>query len=295
MEKRVDNRAWFLILPVLLLVLFSALVPLMTVVNYSIQDTMGHNFFFWAGAEWFHKILDPSTQVGGRFAGALVRSLIFSLVILAIEVPLGILVAKSLPRKGWAVGPTLVLIALPMLIPFNVVGAIWEIFARQDIGLFGAVVNGIGIHYNYAEDPTSAWVTIVIMDVWHWTSMVALLSYAGLKSIPDAFYQAAQIDGAQRSAVFFKIELPKLQRVLVIAVLLRFMESFMIYTGPQVVTGGGPGEATSFLSIDLVKMALGQVDLGDGSAYSLLYGLFTITISYIFYTVMTQLDARRGS
>lgn len=295
MEKRVNNRAWFLILPVLLLVLFSALIPLMTVVNYSVQDTMGHNFFFWAGAEWFSKILDPTTQVGGRFGGALVRSLVFSLVILAIEVPLGVMVAKSLPRRGWAVGPTLVLIALPMLIPFNVVGAIWEIFARQDIGLFGAVINGIGIPYNYAEDPTSAWVTIVIMDVWHWTSMVALLSYAGLKAIPDAFYQAAQIDGAPRSAVFFKIELPKLQRVLVIAVLLRFMESFMIYTGPQVVTGGGPGEATSFLSIDLVKMALGQVDLGDGSAYSLLYGLFTITIAYVFYTVMTQLDARRGA
>lgn len=295
MEKQWNNRAWFMVLPVLVIVMFSALIPLMTVVNYSIQDTMGHNFFFWAGAEWFHKILDPSTQVGGRFAGALVRSLFFSFVILLIEVPLGVAVAKSLPRKGWAVGPTLVLVALPMLIPFNVVGTIWEIFGRQDIGLFGAAVNAVGIHYNYAEDPTSAWATIVIMDVWHWTSMVALLAYAGLKSIPDAFYQAARIDGAPRRAVFFKIELPKLQRVLVIAVLLRFMESFMIYTGPHVVTGGGPGEATSFLSIDLVKIALGQADLGKGAAYSLLYGLFTITISYIFYTVMNQLDARRGS
>ena len=295
MDKPWNNKAWFLVLPVLALVLFSALIPLMTVVNYSVQDTMGHNFFFWAGAEWFHKILDPSTQVGGRFAGALVRSLIFSAVILAIEVPLGIAVARSLPRKGWAVGPVLVMIALPMLIPYNVVGTIWEIFGRQDIGLFGRVINGLSIPYNYAEDPWSAWATIVIMDVWHWTSMIVLLSYAGLRAIPDAFYQAARIDGASKRAIFFRIELPKLQRVLVIAVLLRFMESFMIYTGPHVVTGGGPGEATSFLSIDLVKIALGQADLGDGAAYSLLYGLFTITVSYIFYTVMTQLDARKGA
>lgn len=295
MDKPWNNKAWFLVLPVMVLVLFSALIPLMTVVNYSVQDTMGHNFFFWAGGEWFHKILDPSTQVGGRFAGALVRSLVFSAVILAIEVPLGIAVAKSLPRKGWAVGPVLVMIALPMLIPYNVVGTIWEIFGRQDIGLFGRVINGLGIPYNYAEDPTSAWATIVVMDVWHWTSMIVLLSYAGLRAIPDAFYQAARIDGASKRAIFFKIELPKLQRVLVIAVLLRFMESFMIYTGPHVVTGGGPGEATSFLSIDLVKIALGQADLGDGAAYSLLYGLFTITVSYIFYTVMTQLDARKGA
>ena len=67
---------------------------------------------------------------------------------------------------------------------------------------------------------------------------------------PDAFYQAARIDGASRWAVFVNIELPKLQKVLVIAVLLRFMQTFMIYTEPFVVTGGGPGSATTFLSID---------------------------------------------
>ena len=78
-----------------------------------------------------------------------------------------------------------------------------------------------------------------------------------LRAIPDAFYQAAKIDGASRWAIFFNIELPKLQKVLVIAVLLRFMQTFMIYTEPVVVTGGGPGSATTFLSIDLVKIALG--------------------------------------
>ncbi|WP_164236042.1 ABC transporter permease subunit, partial [Stenotrophomonas maltophilia] len=90
--------------------------------------------------------------------------------------------------------------------------------------------------------------------------LVALLCYAGLKSIPDAYYQAAKIDGASRFAVFRKIELPKMNRVLLIAVLLRFMDSFMIYTEPFVVTGGGPGNTTTFLSIDLVKIALGQFD-----------------------------------
>ena len=93
------------------------------------------------------------------------------------------------------------------------------------------------------------------MDVWHWTSLVALLCYAGLLSIPDAYYQAAKIDGASRWAVFRYIQLPKMKRVLLIAVLLRFMDSFMIYTEPFVVTGGGPGNSTTFLSIDLVKMA----------------------------------------
>lgn len=294
-DKPINNRAWLFVTPVLAFVLFSSIIPMMTVVNYSVQDSMGQNSFFWNGSEWFQNLFDPTTDIGGRFARALVRNLLFSSVVLLIEVPLGILVALSIPRRGWAVGATLVMIALPMLIPWNVVGTIWQVFARADIGLMGAALTGLGVPFNDTQDPVSAWCTIVVMDVWHWTSMVALLCYAGLKAIPDAFYQAARIDGARRWSVFVNIELPKLRRVLVIAVLLRFMESFMIYTEPSVVTGGGPGEATSFLSLDLVKIALGQVDLGNAAAMSLTYNLVTLTLCWIFFTTMTQLDARKDS
>lgn len=293
MDKPLNNRAWFFLIPVLVFVLFSSLIPLMTVVNYSVQDTMGQNNFFYNGIAWFQNLLDPSTDIGGRFASALVRNLIFSFVVLAIELPLGVAAAICIPRHGWRVGATLVLIALPLLIPYTVVGTIWQIFARADIGLLGYALNHLGIPYNDTQDPTSAWATIVVMDVWHWTGMVALLAYAGLKSIPDAFYQAARIDGAGRWSVFRNIELPKLQKVLVIAVLLRFMGSFMIYTEPSVVTGGGPGESTSFLSLDLVKIALGQVDLGNAAALSLVYNLITLTICWVFFTVMTQIDRRK--
>ena len=293
MDKPLNNRAWFFLIPVLVFVLFSSLIPLMTVVNYSVQDTMGQNNFFYNGIAWFQNLLDPSTDIGGRFASALVRNLIFSFVVLAIELPLGVAAAICIPKHGWRVGATLVLIALPLLIPYTVVGTIWQIFARADIGLLGYVLNHLGIPYNDTQDPTSAWATIVVMDVWHWTGMVALLAYAGLKSIPDAFYQAARIDGAGRWSVFRNIELPKLQKVLVIAVLLRFMGSFMIYTEPSVVTGGGPGESTSFLSLDLVKIALGQVDLGNAAALSLVYNLITLTICWVFFTVMTQIERRK--
>ena len=164
-------------------------------------------------------------------------------------------------------------------------------FARRvDIGLLGHTLAALGVDYNYTQDPLDAWVTLIVMDVWHWTSLVALLAYAGLKSIPDAYYQAARIDQASRWAVFRYIELPKMTGVLMIAILLRFMDSFMIYTEPFVVTGGGPGNATTFLSIDLVKMALGQFDLGPAAAFSLMYFLVILLISYVFYTVMIGMD-----
>src|SRR5919106_724332 len=193
MNKTTNQKAWFFVLPVLALVAFNAIIPLMTVVNYSVQESFGANVFFWSGVRWFEEVLNSP-----RFHAALGRQLLFTFTILLIEVPLGVAIALAMPRKG-------------------------------------------------------PWVTVCLMDVWHWTSLVVLLAYAGLVSIPDAYYQAAKIDGARSWAIFRYIQLPKMKRVLTIAILLRFMDSFNIYTEPFVLTGGGPGNATTLLSIDLVK------------------------------------------
>lgn len=255
----------------------------MTVVNYSVQETFGDNVFFWEGMKWFEDVLHSE-----RFHASLLRQLSFTGIILAIEVPLGVAIALTMPKKGPWVSVCLVLMALPLLIPWNVVGAMWNIFALPDIGLLGKMINGLGIDYNFTQQPMAAWFTTILMDVWHWTSLVVLLAYAGLCSIPDAYYQAARIDGATRWAVFRFIQLPKMKRVLTIAVLLRFMDSFMIYTEPFVLTGGGPGNTTTFLSIDLVKIALGQFDLGPAAAMSLIYFLIILLLSWIFYTLMMR-------
>ena len=128
------------------------------------------------------------------------------------------------------------------------------------------------------------------MDVWHWTPLVALLCYAGLRAIPDAYYQARSIDGASKFAVFRYIQLPKLRGVLMIAVLLRFMDSFMIYTEPFVLTGGGPGNATTFLSQYLTQKAVGQFDLGPGGG--VLADLLPDHPAAVLRAL--QLDAARG-
>ena len=285
MNKPWNTKAWFMVLPAMLMVMVSAVIPLMTVVNYSVQDTFGNNEFFWNGTEWFREVLESD-----RFWGALVRNFAFSATILAIEIPLGVFIALNMPRKGIGVSICLVLMALPLLIPWNVVGTIFQLLCRTDIGLVGYAIASLGIPYSYAADPKDAWITVVIMDVWHWSSLVVLLAYAGLVSIPDAYYQAARIDGASRWSVFRYIQLPKMKRVLIIAFLLRFMDSFMIYTEPFVVTGGGPGTSTTFLSIDLVKRAIGQFDLGPAAAMSIIYFLIILLVSWIFYTVMTSND-----
>ncbi|MEM7044481.1 MAG: sugar ABC transporter permease [Pseudomonadota bacterium] len=279
--KPENNRAWFLVLPVLVIVAFSAIIPLMTVVNYSVQDIFGPNERFWVGTEWFSEVLADK-----RLHEALWRQFLFSGLVLLIEIPLGVLIALAMPKKGWTVSLVLVLIALPLLIPWNVIGTIWIIFTRPDIGLFGATINGLGLDFDHTANALDAWVTLMLMEVWHWTPLVALLAYAGLKSIPDAYYQAAKIDGASAWSVFRYIQLPKMRGVLTIAVLLRFMDSFLIYAEPFVLTGGGPGNSTTFLSIYLVKLAVGQFDLGPAAALSIIYFLIVLLFSWLFYQAL---------
>jgi glycerol transport system permease protein len=290
MLKTVNNKAWFLVLPVFVCVAFSALIPLMTVVNYSVQDILGPDQRVFVGTEWFLQVLQDE-----ELHNALIRQIEFSALVLLIEVPLGIALALALPTGGWRASLCLVLLALPLLIPWNVVGTIWQIFGRGDIGLGGYLANLLGLSYNYTASPLDAWITVVVMDVWHWKPLVVLLCYAGLRAIPDAYYQAARIDGATAWAVFRYIQLPKLRGVLLIAILLRFMDSFMIYTEPFVLTGGGPGNSTTFLSQYLTTLAVGQFDVGPAAAFSIIYFLIILLLSFIFYTVIQNLGKGQGS
>ena len=288
--KPVNHKAWLLILPVVVCVAFLAILPLMTVVNYSVQDIISPERRVFVGTEWFKMVMRD-----GELHDALLRQITFSIAVLVVEVPLGIMLALSMPPSGWKASAVLVLLAMSLLIPWNVVGTIWQIFGRTDIGLFGAALARLGFDYNYTGSATDAWLTVLLMDVWHWTSLVALLCYAGLRAIPNAYYQAAQIDGASRFAVFRYIELPKLRGVLMIAVLLRFMDSFMIYTEPFVLTGGGPGNSTTFLSQYLTQKAVGQFDVGPAAAFSLIYFLIILLMCFILYNWMQRVGTSDAS
>ncbi|MEO0562757.1 MAG: sugar ABC transporter permease, partial [Chloroflexota bacterium] len=222
------------------------------------------------------------------FRGAFVRQLIFSSVILLIQIPLGVLIALAMPKKGWAASAALVALGFPLLIPYNIVGIIWRVFTRADLGLAPLLFNVFGYEYNIAINPIDAYWTVVVMDVWHWTSLVVLLAYAGLNAIPDAFYQAAEIDGASPWRTFMVVTLPRLRSVLTIAILLRFMDSFRIYTEVFLLTGGGPGTTTTFLSDVLVRKAVISFDIGYSSALSLIYFYVILIISYIFFLVLNN-------
>lgn len=282
MHKYVSLSGLLYTLPALAVLMFAVFIPIMVVVNYSVQDVFSGNFFIWAGATWFEKTLTSSA-----FWATLGRSALYTSLVIAIEIPLGVFIALKIPKSGPLATFYIIVMAIPLLIPWFVVGLIWKIFADPAIGPMGAALAGLTDAYDL-NNPFVAWALILLVDVWHWTGLVVLLSFAGLVAIPEALYQAARIDGATRWSVFRYIELPRLRHVLLIALLLRLTDSLMVYIEPFMITRGGPGTSTTFLSMDLVQTAMYQFDFGEASASALIYLLIMLTLSWALYSVLMK-------
>jgi glycerol transport system permease protein len=274
------GRPWLLLAPALAVMLLSAVAPLCFVLFYSVHDTFAGNNFIFVGAEWYRAVLSSSD-----FLASAVRSLLYCALVLAVEIPLGLYVALRMPPRGALASFYLVAMAIPLLAPSIVVGYLWKVLALPGAGLLPAGAALFGLSWDM-NSTVVTWLTLLLMDAWRWTSLVALLAYAGLSAIPAEHYQAARIDGAGNWAIFRHIQLPRLRLVLAIAVLLRFMDSLMIYTEAYVVTRGGPGVSTTFLSHELVQTATIQFDLGEGAAMSVIYFAIVLAVSWAFFRVV---------
>jgi glycerol transport system permease protein len=279
------NRGWIFLLPSLLLVALSAIIPIMTVVNYSLHNLVPGSIAEFYGLGNFIEVLQDEF-----FMDAISRQFMFTLQVLLIEIPLGLFIATLLPsKKGPGLTTCFILLGVPLLIPWNVVGIVWRVFTRSDLGIATAILNKLGYNYLVTEKAIDAWLTVLIMDIWHWVPLVVLLCYAGLQTIPAPYYQAARIDGASKWSTFFYVTLPRLRYVLIIAVLLRAIDSFNIYAEPYMITGGGPGNSTNFMNIYTSSQTIDAFDMGYGAAMSLIYLLIVVLMCYVLYTIMLQI------
>lgn len=282
-----DNRAWFFMIPAAAILAFVGIVPLMTVFNYSFFDIFTFKPIYWVGSEWYRDIVSSE-----RFHASLLRSLLFSALVLSIQLPLGVAIALTLPKSGRARILVLMLLTLPLVVPWNMIPIIWLNLINPETGLVGRALAGTGFDYKF--NPFHTWAVLLVMDTWHWLGLVVVLAYAGLSGIPQAYYQAAAIDSASRFQVFRYIQLPRLSGVLSMAVLLRFVDSLMIYTEAFRINAGGPNAATMFLSLDLGE-EINAYNYGPAAARSMIYFLLVMTLAWVFRTVMNnrvQMDVR---
>lgn len=272
--RQQNNAAWWFVLPALAVLSFVGLVPLVAVVNYSLFDIFTLESRYWVGGEWYAELVstpDLYTALG--------RSLLFTALVLVIQFPLGLAIAMMIPRNRAGKSAMLMVLALPLVVPWNMIPGIWLGFVHTDYGLLGQIIAASGWDFDYKFNAVHTWILILAMDTWHWVGLVAILAYSGLSSIPPAYYQAAKVDGAGAVAVFRYIQLPKLSGVLMMALLLRVMDSMMIYTEAFGINAGGPDDATSFLSLELGE-DIAAFDYGPAAARSVVYFLIVLLVAW---------------
>ena len=281
-----DNRAWLLAAPAFLVLAFVGAIPLAINTWHSFFDIFTLENKFWVGGEWYREILTSP-----RFYQSLGRSLAFSAVVLCVQFPLGIFIALCLPRSGWVRSLGLTLLAIPLLVPWNMIPSIWLSLVNAETGFLGRLLVWAAVDFDYKFTAVHTWLLLVVMDTWHWVGLVAILACSGLSSIAPSYYQAAAIDQATRWQVFRHIELPKLGGVLIMALLLRFMDSFMIYVEAFGINAGGPGAATTFLSLDLGE-EIKAFNYGPAAARSVGHFALTLVLAFAFWRAMAAQRAR---
>ncbi|MDI3548801.1 MAG: multiple sugar transport system permease protein [Halanaerobiales bacterium] len=277
--------AWALLAPSLLILIFIGVVPFVNVLqlsffNFNIFSAFGKVF---AGLEPYRELVsDPD------FLHSLKKTLWFVIVTTLVQLPLGFFLASLLNRQF--VGKKLFrsIFTLPLTIAPIAIGSIWLLMARPGVGPLPFWLEKLGINYNIGEFAGHAFATVVAMDVWHWTPFVTLTFLAGLSSMPESPYESAMIDGANKFQILRYITLPLLKPVIITILFIRVMDAFQIFDEVWMLTSGGPGRATRFLSIHLVRMVVAQGNYGYAATVSVFVLYIVIIICWLALTVLQR-------
>jgi glycerol transport system permease protein len=274
------DKRHLLIFPAIIILLFNSIFPLLVVLNYSFTKPFSQNPTF-IGLMNFVDVLHSE-----EWWAAFRRNAIFTGLILAIEVPIGLILALVIRGKGKLVGVVSTVIILPSLIPWVSIGVLWRLMTMTG-GPVPLFMKTLGVDYILME-PRSAFWTLVVMDAWHWISLVFLLLSASLVTIPDVYYTAARIDGSTRWQTFRYITMPGIKLSLITVLLLRIIDSFKIFDENFILTGGGPGRSTELLSFFIIKKGIREWLGGFSAAASMIYLVIVVLLCYLLITFMTR-------
>ena len=283
-----SNAAWALMLPAAAVMVFVAVLPLLAVLNYSFHDIFSLDKVFWVGTDWYEMIVATP-----RFWASLGRSALFSTLAISVQIPLGIAIALMLRKVGpRGASLKLMCLAIPLVVPTNMIAGLWLALLRPE-GLGGQALSALHLTLDYKFTALHTWALILIVDTWHWLGLVVVLAYAGLSSIQPAYYQAAAVDSATRWAVFRWIELPQISGALWIVLLLRLVDSFMIYTEVMAINAGGPNDATTFLSLELGE-DIKAYSYGTSAARAMVDFIFVLTLVWVFVKLRQSGEQTQG-
>lgn len=276
MIKKIRVPVFFL-LPLIIFISIFLLLPILgTLWNSLWKDTPFTANDFVAFNNYIHLLKDH------RFWQATLFTLIFAIVSVCIEMVFGMITALVLNMKSKMRGALRGIALVPWAIP-SVIGArIWQMIYRYDYGIANAILGWIGIDpVNWLGSPAGAFIALIIADVWRTTPFVAIILLAGLQTVPHDIQQQAQTDGAGIFQRFFRITVPLIQPIIIVAILFRTIDAVRVFDLIYIITGGGPGGTTASLSVYGYGFFLAG-DFGYGSAISVVLFIIALLLALTY-------------
>ncbi|NLJ49916.1 MAG: sugar ABC transporter permease [Candidatus Atribacteria bacterium] len=276
-----QKQVWGLLTPTLILLIFLGVVPIiyilyLSVYKYNVFSKVG---MVYTGFNNFRKLVFDSD-----FLKSLRLGLSYVILCVAIELPLGLAFANLLTYEYKGKGIFRTIMTLPLAMAPISIGAIWVLMTNPDFGPLAVYLRNIGIDFNIGNNANQAFIATVLMDIWHWTPFVTLTFMAGLSSLPKQPFEAALVDGASKSQTLRYITLPLLRPVLFTTLFIRIMDTFRVFDEVWMLTSGGPGTATRYVSIHVVREVLQSMNYGYSSAMSLFLLYLTIVVCWLLIT-----------
>ena len=290
---RRTRTGWLLLSPTLIILFLFGYAPFLYVLYvgfYHWNPMSALEGLRYAGVDNYRTLVfDP------LFLNALGVTIKFTLFAVASELVLGFILAQLLARDF--LGKTILRIihTIPLMIAPIAVGAIWRLMTIPGFGPIPYFLDRwFDVSFNIGTSADQAFLSILIMDIWHWTPFVTLTMLAGLTALPKEPMESAMVDGANRFQIFRYITLPLMRPVILTTVFIRVMDALRTVDEINMLTnGGGPGTSTRTLGIHIFRVVFPQTDYGYGSAMSLLTLYFTIVACWLLFVSISQVRRDR--
>ena len=289
---RSNRMGWAMLAPTLVILALVGFLPFFYVLFVSLFDwnpfsnQLGMQ---WAGVNNYRRLV-----FDGAFLDSLWRTGLFAFTTVIVELALGFLLAQTLVKSfpGRTVFRTIYV--LPLVMAPIAVGATWRLLTIPGFGPIPYYLDKwFNFDYRLGTFADQAFITVILMDIWHWTPFVTLTLLAGLTAMPKEPLEQAQVDGANRWQVFRFLTIPMMMPVLLTVIFIRLMDALRIVDEVFMLTSGGPGTATQFIGIHIYRVVVPKTDYGYGSAMSLLVLYFTIVLCWLLFIALAQVGKQR--
>jgi multiple sugar transport system permease protein len=275
------NLKWIYTLPAVLFVLLMMLFPILYTFRIS--------FFEWSmSATTPPKFVGLSNYIAlfqdGRFWHSVGSTFYFTFVALVLEVALGIAIAVLLSRQFRLKNMVKTIFLLPMVATPVAMGLVWMLIYEPSIGVANAILKSLGLEpLLWLASTKQVIPSLILIDVWEWTPMIALIVMAGIATLPSDPYEAADVDGASSWRKFISITLPLLRPTIIVAAMLRLIDVLKTFDIIYATTQGGPNFASE--TLNLYGYVLGFQYFKLGMASSLLVIFFALVMGLTLFMI----------